>query len=530
METRGKELLPKIEEVVNTLQQAKKNPIHENESAVDIKEVVEGDSNVQKTGLEFDLTLPIDLPGLKPSGVRRDSVKKDIALFKKESTLSENSARSAKLKPKPIDLRGSSKQKNEGKPQSDIIYRQDREGGQKPSPLQLDVKKDTKLKSMKPKKTREEVSDAGGHSHSKLKELDPPGTMSEKQRDLNDINKRDRMAKGSAQRQEQKKESSVIGRKEKLVCETNLEKTEVAAHSDSKDESTLGGMGISEKHASVLDESKMSLKETSFGQSSSCGSLKNKEFELMPLEEDIVKKDGRHMNTLPPRRRSARLASFSDDQDKDESCQDEEEAAEAGNFHMKSGEAKMSKTSRSRRIRELGFRRHGRGVAHLDSSSEDEYVERSSRSAEKFIVEPDEERHASSKRSGHRKRSLKHDYDSLRSSGHVKRPRTLSRTGSPASTGSSASSTMTQEGQVLGQHHKAFKEVAKYSKQSASFLRGKSRSRSPTPVVVTRFNRHVKPNRRYYTSDDEIRMEGDASEEHQTGKNLIHGVKRDKRL
>ena len=520
METQGKELLPKIMEVVNALRQAKRIPVQGSESAAILKEEVGEESSVQKTGLEFDLTLPIDLPGLKSSGVNRDSLKKDSGAIKKELTTGESTVKTARIRPRHADsnikVGSASKLKSENKPHVEVMKdanKKDRDGGQK-LPLPVEGKRDSKLKSLKTKKTKEESSDANSHSHSKQKELAPPGEMSERLGENNEANKKDKLASGPL-KFEQKKEHSEVNKKDKCIGEI-MERREELWNVNRKDESIADRMDKTEEHTPVAC---MSPQKIGSGQNSNNGNLKQKnesESCFVPSEEDDARRDEQNQKPMPPRRRSARLASLSDDQTKDESCQGEEdlrEAAERESMDDKWYKEKMAKTwsNRNKRVGGSSLQSHRRAKAHLDSSS-DEFEERRSRSTEKTIVEADEERHSSSKRAVHRKRSLKLDIDPIRCGLHAKRARTLSRTTSPTSTGSSASSMHLE----AGRYHKPAKEISKYAQQRSSSLKGTSKSRSPTPVVVTRSNRHVKPNRRYCASDEEELMdEGEESSEEQ---------------
>lgn len=487
METQGRELLPKILEVVNALQAAKPNhtQVYQCTAAVDGQKISEGDAH--KTGLEFDMSLPIDLPGLMPTA------KKDHLSSKKEPAVGESVGKSAKCKPKFTEFfpkGGSVKPKGNGKPNTEgKDTKKDKDTSQR-SPLVSDGKKYFKSKPLRPVKSiKEEDKNV---VRAKQNEAMSPVESMEMQSNSKDTIK--------ASNSELSSDKHFIDAAPELVERvskpSNYERKPTAV-GKLEDKSTA----IEELQAEERDIVGDSREEKKHEISSGDNNIQKIEAETNSLLDSNA--EDRKKDNLPSRRRSARIASLSDDQKVEtESNQADCEVNENEKRNVKGASDEIlhknnkTKAKNYRNGKEESKRR--RGKAYLHSSSDESDAERSL-SSDKITAEEVTEKY-SSKWSGYRKRVRKFDQDD-RSDTHSKRHKTISRTASPGSTGSSASSSiMLQEGPSSGRHHKS---------KARSARRGTSRS--PTPAVVTRYNRHVKPNRRYYGSDEDEFVDEDGT-------------------
>ena len=439
METQGKELFSQIVEVVNALQKAK--PSHSQGGEDMSKDERKTVKDSHKPGLEFDL--PIDLPGLLPSANKKESAKKDSSGFKKEGVSSEFVSKMPRNKSKPTDVTSKS--------------------GGGASKLKTDGKphveaiKDTKKekesgssklvsdgkKLQKLKKTTEEITD----------KIEGPGKLAKEHVSVEWHGEKDTkggtLSTESAEKTELRKDSKVV----KESC---------------SDSSPIQGK----------EKDNISLLETA---------------EIFS-EDEQVKQEKR--KSLYPRKGSSRIPSCSDDQkmegesDHSENTQDFTGKRYTDDKQLEEKRAKKHR-NRSEKI-ESNTLSQKKVKAFLNSSS-DESIGRS--------CSPEKMEMYTSKRPGSLKRSRRFDLDYPIRHSREKRAKTLSRTVSPASTSSNASGCTIPLVKDARRKHRKPKVLPHPSSRS-----NRDRSGSPTrspPPLVTRSNRHVKRNRRFYPSEED---------------------------
>jgi len=496
METQGKELFSQIVEVVNTLQKA--TPSHSKgreDMSNDEHKVVK---DVQKTGLEFDLNLPIDLPGLLPSAIKKESAKKDLSGYKKEETSSEVVSKMPRNKPKPTDSiskngGGVSRLKTDGKSHVEVTKREKDNGSSK---LVADAKK-----LQKPKKASDESTELSGKL---ARELAPVKTT-----ELQEGKASGRLSAEPAEKTDPKKDSKVKV-KEISEAKENLkvveEESTVKLVGETSDiiskKSKFMGKAVESQAGGCIDGNDVSISPMPDGvklateftenlENLICDSpIRDKEKDKFSLlekaeifsEDEQVKRRERKSKHLSSGKKSLRIASFSDD------LKLEEESD-----HHESIRAK--KHSNRNQKGETNLLSQKKAKAYLNSSS-DESNGRSC-SPEKMGT------YISSSRLGSQKLSRRFDLDCSRRYSGDNRAKTLSRTVSPASTSSNASGCTVPLVDARQKHRKS-----KFSPHPSSRL-NRDRSGSPirSPTLVTRSNRHVKRNKRYYPSEEEELVE-----------------------
>lgn len=490
MESKGKELLPRIMEVVNTLRLAKPSHVLSSETTTSTKQQFREENSSYKVGVDFDLSLPIDLPGFVSSGSKKDSI---IGL--------ETTSKSVKIKQKHVDSSakgGGMKAKvqvSDSKPPTESLKDtkiKDKEGGGQKLLQSSEGKKECKTKFIKPKKVREEIGDK--ESQDKQKEIASATVERAGEKERNSegvINKKDKRGEGTSDRMEKKAEG-ISERKEK-----NFE-------------------AASERKVTTAKVKETKTEENSRGVSSSGNSCSRN---ARNIKDDHKKEIEAEKKPLPPRRRSARLSSLTEEQKQDEPSDIDELVEEAKKQQLSVDEFEVRATrtrgNRKRKTHGTNAPSRKRAKAYLDSSSE-ESGEEISLPTERVTLEASEERH-NIRKSGHRKRPYKPAQDAARDSKPMKRAKTLSRTASPASTSSSTSSALVTEELKVLEQTRTHRRITKFPERLPGSSRGTSKSpikSPPPPVVITRSNRHVKPNRRYYDMSEE---EEEEKIEHEVG-------------
>lgn len=418
MESKGKELLPKIQDVIKSLsQQAKPAPTNSSYPTLAEPNSVQANVSSVKSELDFDLSLPIDLPGLSSSyssstAAIRKSAQAESKASRPKHRLGESSTRDArsggaKLKQSSGDGKGDhsvvSKGKEEGK-----------EEAEKASMANVAAAKDKEKRIARVKKNREEV---------KKSVQDKPTKIAGDE--------------GVVQMKDVQAESSMVG-----------------------------------------------------GASSSAATASSKD-----TQGEVVSKKNEPLENKQTRRRSARIASLTEDPRKNNS--DSESDDETSKYPIKRRASVDKQDTRQhgrikkKRKQPSKRRTVARRRAHVWSSSSSE--ESDSESGRLKCTDSDKEKDSdvtTEQKSGARrlvgqKHQLKDDQEV--SSTPAKRPRT---------------SSPVDKGTQGGTGHTGANRRKSKTPQRLHVSRA-SKSPIKSPPTVTRFNRQVKPNRKYYTSSEE---------------------------
>lgn len=413
MESKGRELLPKIQEVIENLRETTRPP--PTSSADKKTRPKEGeDSGPSKVGVEFDLSLPIDLPGLVSSSYP------SVPPGRRPVGTSVGDGRGSRPKSKQVESSSAKEAKSGG---SRVKTSQAGEGKTDPSAAAREGKGKEEGK--------EEVA------------VDEAGTR----------DKEKRPSKVKRVREEVKEKAAVQEKpKEKSIHQERV----MAVRATAEEES--GG------------------EERSRESSSASGKEPASHSENRKQEQE-----------LPTRRRSARIASLTEDTKKEVS--DAESETTVREYRPKrrgSGDAQAQQHTRPSKKRSAKARRSARRRGRMSSSEESEEEMEQEGAASK---ETDVERNGS----GTRKRQ--HDTaDRDTASTQPKRPRRCSKSGSPTSL---------PPGQEPASNKRKSRAPQRLPLSRASKSPTmKSPVKSPSPVV-TRFNRQVKPNRKYYDPSEE---------------------------
>ena len=421
MESKGKELLPKIQEVVEALRQTKPPPLANTDTSNETHS--DRGNNSSKLGMDFDLSLPIDLPGLVTSS--------NPSIVKKEVGSLGNDGKMGRTKTKQMETASVK-----------------------------EVKSGTKLKSLAVDGNGKVISAVKG----KEKEIEkPPGI------------------------EEGSKEKIKASKLKKIKEETKEKNVQKELGADELKEVSKPEQQKS-KAGSIPSESLTSSKGT---KKENC--------------IDNNKKSGPEKKQLPSApRRSARLASLTEDQAKNDNSDLESDGAkeleleEEGGHTSASEQQESIQTMAAKKKKSHKARPPSRKRArqyNIESSSEDSENEVKDRLPLHIKkASPDGSRERKNEPLKSRTEFRKHLRSNERemvSPAPTKRQRKLSRTGSPASTASNTSSTVVEKSQ----------QDLKQEQTIPSGRDSKSPLKSPT-VVVTRFNRHVKPNRWYYPFEE----------------------------
>ncbi len=470
MESKGKELLPKIQEVVDALHRSKpqkETPTATSNIADSGTETLIGeDDNLPPPppppgsnntgGGKFDLSLPIDLPGLVPS-----SNKKDIA----SSITSGN--KGGKAKPKLMESATVKEPKNGG-----IV---------------------TKLKNevrAKPKEREEaeicQTTEEGTENEDTAERL----VMAE------DDKTKDKLKPSKAHKSKRTKEK-VIHEKSTTAgdSEAKVEKKTTTSTDALKNTSTAPRDNIDAEANRIDIDEPVDDRE-----------MENCDGDNSPDRKSESEK--KYVAVMPSRRRSARLASFTEknaDSDPDSGGTGGARKDQASSDHEEVQQTRQHKKLSSGKVRSPCRKR-----AKIINSSSDESGGEDSRST-RHTRRGSPNRRKEGKgnidqrwKSKSRKR-LRNDQESVRE-GMVKiSRRDLSRTASPNSISSTASAGMDKP-----PRSNKYEDPPKPSRRKSLNPQKLRASKSPikSPPVVTRSNRHVKPNKKYYDSE-EMETSGD---------------------
>ena len=471
MESEGKQLLPKIMEVVSTLRHnnlSLAKPVHTlaTESSWSKKDQTRDDSSLHKLGsTEFDLTLPIDLPGLVSVDSKKVSMESSskVAKLKQKHTDSSVKVGGMKVKTQVADCNTPTE------PVRDVKTKErEKEGNQKLVSLG-ESKKEVKTKPVKPQKVKEEIDDKGIQDKQKeIVTLSIEETSGRREKGIEEVSdSRGRLCDGAGNR-----------------------KDKVQGTNETKESIVEGMSEINSEAKEILPDENCKGSVSSANGSNRC--VKDKNTEKRPL---------------PPRRRSARLASVSEDKKKDEPSDIDElnEDTEKQQFSEDEVQVRGSSRTRGRRKRKAlraSTKSQKRSRIYVDYSSDDSGVDECFNTKRRAFDQG--EKRQGTRKSMHRKRPCQLDQDA----GCSKRAKTLSRTASPASTTSSSSSALAMDVQDV--HHKVVEKIKTSTRKNTRMQRFPNSSRGtskspmrspPPPAVVTRYNRHVKPNRWYCNND-----------------------------
>lgn len=435
MESKGKELLPKIQDVIKSLsQQAKPAPTNSHYPTISEPNSAQANVSSVKSELDFDLSLPIDLPGLS------SSYSSSTAAIRKSTQTDSKASR-------PKHRQGDSNTKDA------------RSGGAKLKQSSGDGKGDSVVSKVKEEGKEEAEKDSMANVLAAAKD------------------KEKRIARVKKNREEVKK---CVQDKPKEVTKVAGDEGVVQTKDVKAESSKVGGASSSATTASS--------KDTWEG-------------------EDVISnsKNNESLENKPTRRRSARIASFTEDPRK--SNNSDGESDDTTSKHLLKQRTSMDKQdtrqhAKKKKKKPSKRRALTRKRANVWSSSSSEESESESARPKSTVSDKAKDGNvASEQKSGARrlvgqKHQLKDDQEV--SSTPAKRPRRHSKTSSPVDKGTQG-----------GTDHTGARRRKSKTPQRLHVSRA-SKSPIKSPPTVTRFNRQVKPNRRYYTSSEEPEEELDS--------------------
>ena len=498
LESKAKELLPKVYEVVDKLRESKTkdsssvpDPLSSfGNSAKQTAEKSTLDVLSKPKSTDFSsLPLPIDIPGLTSStggSSASPSTKKETSEGKPppKSTkpkASDVSVKENKTKGKAGQIKVLTTAKESLKREKEVVSEKDtatEEGGKE---------KDKHKSTVKLKKNKEDVVKDKGASAHKEKTQDGKAGLSEKSDDAKD--------KGA---------SNMRTGKSNIV-----EKSDDIKEKGARNKAVGGKLGNTEKvdHESHLDTKEFSTHE-------------NKVVTGAELAESEVQSDLRKV--LPPRRRSARIASLSEDNGKEEGesesqkAKEEPREEEAVDDKSVSEEAVKTKSSSSvikrKRKQKATKSESQKKRQRLLSSSTDEELE-----IQEYISsgeEPEDNgKYASKTKSKQRdvyvkkpkKRALQQMAEDSSVSVPQKKVRRLSK--------SFTDNPTTQSKEAMDHPPLPEEGVQKPHRRKSSQPQRLPVRSSKSPPVVTRYNRQIKPNRRYLDTSGEASEVGSEGED-----------------
>ena len=450
MESKGKELLPKIQGVIKSLCQTKPTPT----KSADTRLKPKGETAVvtSKPEVEFDLSLPIDLPGLSSSYPSSAAAKKSTGTTATDKSSSRGKHRQAESNTKEARTKAKTQTSN-GK--GDRLVARGKEEGKEEVEKALAVGevavKDRKV--AKVKKTEKSAQEK-------------PREEKEKGKEEKSVQEKHREGKSREEKPREEKE------KEKSTHREDKSKEEKPREEKSKD----GSVPIRAEKGS---------------KGSATASIPSGSRDAKLQDDDCNGKKSEQ----PARRRSARIASLTEDPRKDDSDSENEETAGDRQKRRRSVDEqearKKAKVDHRKKHRDITRKR----ARVWSSSSSEESSDGKAKLKRSKTGKAKDNRVSSKQRGGTRgglaaqKQQAKDSHDPI-----AKRPRRISKSGSPS--------------------------PAAEGKKRGNSIGRSSKSPLKSPPTVTRFNRQVKPNRRYYTSEDEEEemeveeeMEGDSAAE-----------------
>lgn len=447
MESKGKELLPKIQSVIDSLRQAKPPPMTNSGKRTKTKD---GEDIISsKSGVEFDLSLPIDLPGLVTSSYPSPTAAKRLA------GTSGTESKASRVKSKHVDS----------------STKEAKSGGTRVKTQSSNGKVDTS--AVKDGKVREEVKEEKAAEKCLIAD-EPTAGVKEKDKRASRTKRLREEVKDKGVQETSKGESAELG-------------------SDERVERNRDGDSASVPSSKEVDEH----------------------------DNSNGKKNEQEKKQLPARRRSARIASLTEDPRKNDNSDIEDEKgsreqhqkrrpSDGGEQDVQQLQTKAGKKKPSSKARVPTRKRARVWVDSSSEESDDDYDDgRSKRKKITSVLEVKVTKvHVRSKeKSGYRRLGTrKHQQDSDQETARedpVKRStRRLSKTGSPSSltnTATDKSDNPPSSSRRKSNHPQKLPVTTRASK---------SPIKSPPPVV-TRFNRQVKPNRKYYDEQDEMESGGE---------------------
>lgn len=477
LESKAKELLPKINDIVEKLRETKNRQTPPTKDT-SLPSEITAEKNTQEVvskakPTDFgSLPLPIDIPGLTSS----TSGSNTSQSTKKESIETKPTQKS---KSKPTDGCSAKESKTKGKSNQQKLPTTTKEPLKKEKELVVEKEtseeaakeRDKHKATVKQKKVKDEVKEKGGNLHKEKSQDSKLGAVEKQDQEAQLCKSDNKIGKSLAMHQQQQLDN----RKDLTVSKSECADQEVQSHSK---------------------------------------------------------------KTIPPRRRSARIASLSESvEDKEEGESDEHHRVEdktcdkeAVNKGVNEGIAKTkSSGSLSKRKRKQMKLESQKKRQRLLSSSSDEVLEIASSDEESDYgsVKEETRKVVEDKKRGVIKRKSKQTDSQLYSAQPVKksrkrltelapkeeavlvpqkRPRRLSKT--------SIDSSNTQAVVMSSDHEPAWIETdpKPHRRKSSQPHRLPVRESKSPPVVVTRYNRQIKPNRRYLDNSggpDEIGNELD---------------------
>ena len=481
LESKAKELLPKISEVVEKLRETKTSQSPSIPSSLSQSSGQTAEKNMQEAvskakPTDFgSLPLPIDIPGLS-SSTSGNGVS--------PTTKKEPSEGKPPLKPKPKPNEGSTTKENKAKGKS----------GQPPK-VPTTVKEGLK-------REKEVISEKDTVTEEGNKERDKHKLTTKQKRT------RDNAKDKGANLHKEKSHDSKLGAMEKNTD------PEVHVHARKVD-SKLGNGSPTNQQEHYTDPK-----------------LRDSTVIRTECTDSEVQNDPKKV--LPPRRRSARIASLSEsveDAGKEEGDSDEHQGVKDKtcegetvdrNINKESVKTKSSSnlTKRKRKRRVIKSESQKKRPRLLSSSSDEEIeVISSEEEPDQALVIEENRKHVNKGKSNQTSNRVQSTPSVKRSRKRVfhqvvkeetpasipqKKSRGLDKNFNDSTTAKSVPSSEPQQGESLQKPHRR-----KSSQPQRLLVRA---SKSP-PVVVTRYNRQIKPNRRYLdTSGEQSEAESEQEE------------------
>ena len=501
LESKAKELLPKISEVVDKLRESKTK---DSPSVPDPLSSFGNSSRqtAEKSTLEVlskpkstdigSLPLPIDIPGLTSStggSSAAPSTKKELnegkAPLKSKPKANDVSAKENKTKGKAGQPKVLTTAKESLKKEKEVVGEKDI------ATEEVGKEKDKHKSTTKLKKNKDDVVKDRGPGVHKEKSQDRKLGVTEKPDDAKD------------------KGANVHREKSNIT-----EKSDDAKDKGARDKTLDGKPGGTEK---TDQESHLDSKEFPTNES--------KRITGAELAESEAQSDSRRV--LPPRRRSARIASLSEDNGKEEGESEsqkarekpyEEEAVDNKSMSEEAVKAKSSSNiiKRKRKQKALKSESQKKRQRLLSSSTDEELEIQEHISSEE---EPEDNgkypsKSKSKQKDIHAKRAKKRALQQTEEDPLVSVPQKKSRLSKSFNDALATQCKETTDHTPLPEE-----SVQKpHRRKSSQPQRLPVRSSKSPPVVITRYNRQIKPNRRYLDTSGETGSEGEdeAGEEKHT--------------
>ena len=491
LESKAKDLLPKISEVVDKLRESKTrdspsvtNPLSSlgNSSKQTAEKTTQEVLSKPKSTDFGSLPLPIDIPGLTSSiggnSASPSTKKEPSAPLKSKPKASDVSVKDNKTKGKagqpkvPMAAKESVKREKESLSEKDTATE---EGGKE---------KDKHKSTTKLKKNKDDVVKDKGASVLKEKSQDGKAGLTEKPDDAKDKGTNVRRDKLSiTEKSDDAKEKA--SRDKSLDSKPgDVEKTDHESHHGSKEFPTDESKGVTGTELEVQSNSR---------------------------------------KVLPPRRRSARIASLSEDNGKEEGESEnqkagekpcEEEAVDSKSMNEEAVKAKSSSSIMKRKRKHKAQKSESQKKRQrLLSSSTDEEFE-----VQEYITseeEPEDSGKCTSKSKSKpgdiytkraKKRALQQTADDSPVSVPQKKLRRISKSFNDGN--------VTQSKEAADHPPLPAENIQKpHRRKSSQPQRLPVRSSKSPPVVITRYNRQIKPNRRYLDTSGEASEAGSEGED-----------------